>query len=167
MIQIGKVVSSHGIHGDVIVALDISNPEFFVVGKAMLIELLPGSRIPFFIETIKHLQSGEVMVRFEEIKSREASQQILNKTCFYHEDEKIQLSTAIHWDHLLNYEVINQDGQQLGKIENILSHGPLHYAEISYNHKTVTLPLHTDLILQMDAKKQHVHLRIAEGLLEL
>lgn len=167
MIQIGKVVSSHGIHGDVIIALEIRNPEFFVVGKAMLIELLPGSRIPFFIETIRHLQFGEVMVRFEEIKSREESQQILNKSCFYHEDDKIQLTTTVNWDHLLNYDVINQDGQNLGKIENILSHGPLHFAEIRYNSKQVTLPLHTDLILDMDSKKQEVHLQIAEGLLEL
>ncbi|MBK8145725.1 MAG: hypothetical protein IPK62_12395 [Bacteroidetes bacterium] len=71
MKEIGKIVSVHGVDGDLIISHNIVNLQSIEKLSNLLIEVWNQSYIPYFIEEIQGITKSNLCVKFEEVNSRE------------------------------------------------------------------------------------------------
>jgi len=167
MIQVASIKSVHGVRGDLVIAHQITKKAALQLGDALLIELLPGSRIPFFIDQIRDTAEGEWLVHFEEIQSREEARDLLNKDCYIINTKNLPLAKTHNWKDVLGYLVMDQDEKPIGPIQDILSHGAIFLAEVSFEQKIVTIPLNENLVLNKNEEQKILKMEIPTGLLDL
>lgn len=167
MKEIGKIVSVHGVEGDMVISHIISAQRSAQSLTVLMIEVWERSYIPFFIEYIKGVSNDDMVLKFEEINSREEAKKFLNKKVYVFDEKSLQTNSEEEWGYLTGYSIIDQHGNKVGQAEKIISHGIQMFIEMNYKGKAIHLPLHADLVKSVDQKKKLLTLEIAEGLLEL
>ncbi len=123
--------------------------------------------IPYFVEKLDiHGEKGYVL--FEEIKSKEAAQKLVNKEVYckakifnqYFEPLEDELLA------LIGYTAFNGH-HRIGEIREIYDNTAQLLAEIEHDQGTVLVPLIEEFIVSIDDNKKIVILDLPEGILEL
>lgn len=167
MKEIGKIVSVHGVEGDLVIAHHISNQKSIYDLSNLLVEVWTNSFIPFFIEEINGVTDNNVCVKFEEINSREEAKNLLNKKVYLFDGNNTAITIGEEWDFLSGYQILDQDEKPIGLVKNIITNGPQVLLEVRYKEKLIQLPLHQDLLIELNKEKTTLQIEIADGLLEV
>ncbi|MBK7040061.1 MAG: 16S rRNA processing protein RimM [Bacteroidetes bacterium] len=167
MKEIGKIVSVHGVDGDVVISHLITNINKVNDLPVLMIEVWKESYIPFFINQVKSVSHDDMILSFEEINSREEAKKYLNKKVYVFDEKIIQTHSEEEWAFLIGYTIQDSNKKNIGVISDIITNGMQVLIELEYNQKTVHLPLHQDLIVMLNKAQQLIILEIAEGLLEV
>jgi ribosomal 30S subunit maturation factor RimM len=77
------------------------------------------------------------------------------------------LAKTHNWKDVLGYLVMDQDEKPIGPIQDILSHGAIFLAEVSFEQKIVTIPLNENLVLNKNEEQKILKMEIPTGLLDL
>ena len=164
---IGKIRSLHGVKGDVVFEHTLS-PDFdFDQLDAILIELLPGSYIPFFVEEYQELNEHDILLKLEEYNNRNSAMEILNKNVYAPEHLEIDIENSNHWANLKGAQLYDQYDNTVGTITDIIEHGAQVLLDVEAEHKTYLIPFAEPLVLNFNPEKNHLQLEIADGLLDL
>ena len=167
MKEIGKIASVHGVAGDLVIVHQLSDPRKIEKFTVLMIEVWPGSFIPFFIEMVSGISHNDCCVKFEEINSREEARQFVGKKVLVFDAESLQTVNVQDWDYLKGYSIFDQTAAKIGIVDDIISFGKQLLIELSYNNKRVHLPLHADLVIEIDQKAKKISLMIPDGLLDI
>jgi 16S rRNA processing protein RimM len=167
MKEIGKIVAVHGVDGDVVIAHNIVNLNSIAKLSNFLIEIWNQSYIPFFIEEVQGVTKNDLCVKFEEVNSREEGKKLLNKKVFVFDEMAVQTEEKEEWSYLIGYQVFSEKNTLIGIIGNIYTNGPQVLIELPYKNQQIQLPLHQNLILEINKEQKTILLSIAEGLLEI
>ena len=126
-----------------------------------------GGFIPFSINEIRSFSKNVLIVKLKEINSEEEVDEIIHKN-IYVDSTKIESKkdSGFFYDDLINFNVF-KDSQKIGTIENINDDLPQPVFEIKYNSRVVLIPIHEDLIKEIDKENNIIHLDIPDGLLEI
>ena len=165
-VKVGTVVSKHGYKGDIKINISSFNLNTFPDLANLFIEL-DGSFIPFSINEIRSFSKNVLIVKLKEINSEEEVDEIIHKN-IYVDSTKIESKkdSGFFYDDLINFNVF-KDSQKIGTIENINDDLPQPVFEIKYNSRVVLIPIHEDLIKEIDKENNIIHLDIPDGLLEI
>ena len=165
-VKIGTVVSKHGFKGDIKINISSFSLNNFPDLVHLFIEL-DGSLIPFSINKIRSLSKNVLIVKLKEINSEKEVDEIIHKN-IYVDSTKIESKkdSGFFYDDLINFNVF-KDSQKIGTIENINDDLPQPVFEIKYNSRVVLIPIHEDLIKEIDKENNIIHLDIPDGLLEI
>jgi len=165
LIHIGHTRKARGISGSFKLQVFDDYLNDLIKAKALFINL-DGSKVPFMIERIEDTNS--LVIKVEEIDSPEAAQALLGKEIFLHEEEVSEKSEeASAKNPLLGFHISDQNGQSVGKIEELLDYPDQILARVEINGKTILIPIHDDLICDLDEKNKTIQLTIADGLLTI
>ena len=164
LIEIGRTGRPHGIHGELALLIDEVYEDDLLQARAVLIG---EPAIPYFVVSFR--SGGKLTVKLENFTSREAVSLLAGKPLWLPADQVTAEIPADEtpYDALLGY-MIEADGYPpLGPIEDIVDL-PEHYlAEITYEERTVYIPLHEDLIVGVRETDTVLEMNLPEGLLEL
>tara|TARA_Y200000002_G_scaffold252826_1_gene209394 strand:- start:195 stop:710 length:516 start_codon:yes stop_codon:yes gene_type:complete len=165
-VKIGTVVSKHGFKGDIKINISSYNLYNFPDLSHLFIEL-DGSFIPFSINEIRSFSKNILIVKLKELNSEDEVDEIIHKN-IYVDSTKIQSKkdSGFFYNDLINFNVF-MDSQKIGTIENINIDLPQPVFEIKYNSRLVLIPIHEDLIKEIDKENNIIHLDIPDGLLEI
>jgi len=165
-VKVGTVVSKHGYKGDIKINISSFNLNTFSDLANLFIEL-DGSFIPFSINEIRSFSKNVLIVKLKEINSEKEVDEIIHKN-IYVDSTKIESKkdSGFFYDDLINFNVFS-DSQKIGTIENINTNLPQPVFEIKYNSRVVLIPIHQDLIKEIDKGNNIIHLDIPDGLLEI
>tara|TARA_X000000950_G_scaffold215614_1_gene259522 strand:- start:195 stop:710 length:516 start_codon:yes stop_codon:yes gene_type:complete len=165
-VKIGTVVSKHGFKGDIKINISSYNLYNFPDLSHLFIEL-DGSFIPFSINEIRSFSKNILIVKLKELNSEDEVDEIIHKN-IYVDSTKIQSKkdSGFFYNDLINFNVF-MDSQKIGTIENINIDLPQPVFEIKYNSRVVLIPIHEDLIKEIDKENNIIHLDIPDGLLEI
>lgn len=164
---IGKILSTHGVKGQVIFEHTLKNYSDFISWDALLIELLPGSQIPFFIEDIKKQQDNSCLVKLEEYDAPEATHEIMGKNVYLSPNiDASKIDTPTVADSFIGYTLFS-DEKEVGRVDNILNPktNPLFIIHEDTDNELL-IPANEELILEIDIKAKKIVLEIADGLLD-
>lgn len=164
LIQIGHSRKAKGIEGSFRVHVEDSYVEDLKKARALFVSL-DGSEVPFIIESVSDQKS--ILLKLEGIDNPEDVQPLLGNEIFLHTDEVSEKEGLQAHHPLTGYNVIDQDDQVIGRIEELLEYPDQLLAKILIEQKEVLLPIHEDLILQLNEDEQWIQISIAEGLLNL
>ena len=168
-IQIGKLVATHGIKGDLVLE-HVLGDRLKSGGtsqiKALFIEPVKGSYIPYFVEKITSKNGGEWLVKLEDIETKEAAKLLTRKNVWL--DRKVfdSLVDGFQPVALVGYTVIDK-GKALSEVEEVIEQPHQILLKITYKEKEVLIPLHSETLKQVDQKGRKVYVELPDGLLEI
>ena len=164
---IGKIRSLHGVKGDVILEHNLPTDFDFDNLEAILIELLPGSYIPFFIEEYQEINNHEAIIKLEEYSDRNSAMEILNKNVYSPPGMEAHEVETSPWSNLKGAELYDQYDALIGTIHDIIENGAQLLLEVKGAEKEYLIPFAEALILNYNRELNHLQLELADGLLDL
>ena len=165
LIPIGHSSKSRGINGVLKLQVDEIYVPDLLKARALFIDN-DGSQVPFIIESIE--DAGSILVKLEEINSPEELSALVSRQIFLESsalsDEALADQTEVKHE-LVGYHIHDQNDNRIAVIEEIIQYPSQLLAQINYNGTEHLIPIHTDLILEMNDDDKVIKLEIAEGLL--
>lgn len=163
---LGKIRSAHGVQGELLISHTIREASENLQLPALMIELLPGSFIPFFVESMQPAGENLWLVKFENINNREEAQKLITKKVALPPTVDLELEPENPWLDLLHFQLLDSYRKPVGTITDILSNGPQVLLEVK-GEKEFLIPISNELIVGTDTVKKQISLHIAEGLLDI
>lgn len=156
-IYIGKIVSTHGIKGEIKI---ISNFEFkdkvFVVGKKLMID-----HKDYVIQSYrKHKQFD--MVTLNDYKDINEVLFLMNKSVFM-ADSEMELGDLVLDEELLTYRILTVDGK-CGIIKEIFFASPSNKIMRIILDKEVLIPFNSPMIKEISKERKEVVIELIEGM---
>ncbi|MEL7122568.1 MAG: ribosome maturation factor RimM [Bacteroidota bacterium] len=167
-IHIGNLKKAYGLEGEIRVYIKDYHLEDLVNTEVVFVEIA-GQKVPYFIEDV--LEAGGILVKLEDVDSKEQATQLTNCQLYLRPsdlvpDEEREMLSLHSLEQLIGY-MIHDDDQAVGAIEEIIEM-PQHFlAQIQYQNREVLIPLHDELVVEIDSSQQILRMNLPEGLLEL
>jgi 16S rRNA processing protein RimM len=165
-INIGKIVSVHGLNGEVILKHALGKKTLFKQGDVIFIEQVKGSYLPHFIASSKAKTTDETLIQFDDVDAREKALKFIKKQVWLTEEEFAMHAAKSSPIALLGYTLINE-GEKLGIIDEVIEQPHQVLLTIKINGKEALIPLHEETLDNIDRKKKEVHVTLPDGLLEI
>lgn len=127
------------------------------------------SYIPYFIQSIQILHENFLLLKLEEVDSKEDAQKLSGATAFLKEAdfEKFFTEHEDNLDALEGFKAYDQKGEFLGLITEMVEMPGQTQAAIDRGGKEVLIPMHEDMILKILKRKKEVHFDLPEGYLDI
>ncbi|HPA35383.1 MAG TPA: ribosome maturation factor RimM [Chitinophagales bacterium] len=163
LIQIGKVLKTHGFKGQLKIFIDEFYMDDFVDMKAIFI-----NGLPYFI-TGKDINSHEnAIISLEEMDTREKAQRLAGKPIFAKEDDLSEILEEDPYGELVGYRMHDKHFGDIGIIDNIMEMPQQFLASvIREDGKEVLIPLNDVFITAIHPAEKRVETELPEGLLEI
>jgi 16S rRNA processing protein RimM len=168
-VKVGKTQKAHGIKGE----LKLNVEEHFIDDlfetEVLFIEI-KGQKIPYFVEDLQ--EGNAIILKLESVDSRNDAEQLMHKD-IYMRREDISLSDEIIESEGLVYKftegfkVMDIHQGEIAEIEEVVEFPQQEMAYVTYNDKTILLPLHPNFIVEIDRENKIITMNLPEGLLDL
>lgn len=166
MQRIGKITGIHGLGGEIVLHHQLKRNTRFDQWDCLMVELNPGSYIPFFIQDIRSTMPDECICKLEEINNREEAKLVLNKPVYssinYSVDTVVN-HTLQQYKGFVVYDGDLEVGPVLDTIVSTLN--PMFV--VLYQGREVLLPSSHELIRQVQQAERKIIMDLPEGLLDL
>jgi 16S rRNA processing protein RimM len=164
--NIGKIVSSFGVGGELIIIHHLGPKLTVSKIKVLFLEQKKDELLPYFVEYAKKRGENELLVKLEGVESKESVTKFIRKEVWLKEEE-IQLHTQknnpIGW---VGYHVVDQ-GKDLGPILEIIEQPHQVLCRMEIDAKEVLIPINDQTLNKVDHKSKNVLLTLPDGLLDV
>lgn len=165
---IGTVGRKHGTRGEVRLQLlrDIVNTEGDVP-DCLFIEL-EGLPVPFFIDEWRERGTDALLVKFDDVDSDSQASALTGNNLYALTKDLDDDNMIRSWQAFKDYTVEDENGTNVGKVNSVDDRNDniLLYVTTP-NGSEVILPLHEDLVRDINHQAHTLRLAIPEGLLTL
>lgn len=163
-LEIGKIVNTHGLRGEVKIAVWMDAPENFETVKTVYLKTRK-EEIKLTVKNIKY-QKNNIIVKFSEINDINEAEQYKNCTLFADRDELGELPEGAYYIvDLIGLNVINEDGEKIGVIADVFNTGANDIYDVKREgKKNLLLPVIDEVILETDIEGGKVVVYVMEGL---
>jgi len=165
-IHIGKIVASHGLHGELILKHAIGKKTALKNVEAIFIEDKKDSYIPWFVKASAAKNETEIILKVEGIEIKEATGKLLRKNVWLTNDDFRSLAGQASPLALINYSLFN-DRKKIGVVEEVIEQPHQVLLRITYKGNEALIPLHGETLKAVDHARNEVHVSLPDGLLEI
>lgn len=169
--RVGKIVNTHGIHGEVrVITISDFKDERYQIGNILYIFNRPGASegIPVTIKSHREHKNFDLL-SFEQHPSINDVEKYKGCTLMVKEEDRDNLDDGeFYYSDIIGCEVLTEEGQKLGKIKEILSPGANDVWVIQrYERgKDILIPYIEDVVKDIDIEERKIKIHVIEGLLE-
>ncbi len=168
MLEIGKIVNTHGLRGEVKIVPWTDYPDDFERIKNVCIKMRDKS-MDCTIKSVKY-QKNNIIVGFKEIKDINEAELWKNAVVYASREELGDLPEGVYYvADLIGMQVYDNDNNEtIGEIADVLKTGSNDvYVVKRADKKDLLLPVIDDVVLDVDTEKRIVSVHIMEGLDEI
>lgn len=160
-LEIGKIVNTHGLRGDVKVVPWADYPEIF----EEINFLYTKDEKRFRIKNVKY-QKENVILSLEGISSIEEAQKYKNMVLYARRDTMPDLEDDTYFvADLINLEVIDENEDKIGKITDVFAAGGADVYTIKReNKKDLLIPAIKENIVEINIPEGFIKIKIPEGI---
>lgn len=161
-IAVAKLRRPHGLKGEALVSVLSDFPERLIPGACFF---LGPDYSPLTIKTRRDHNQG-LLLSFKELTSREDLETQRNKLLYVKIADLPELEKGEYYHHqLINLNVVNEDGEELGILAEILETGANDvYIVRSEEGKELLLPATSEVVQRIDLEKKRMEVRLIPGL---
>ncbi len=162
-IKIGKIVNAVGLKGEVKVYNYSDSIDIYETTEAMYVE----DRLTA-IENVRP-QKNMVILKLAGTDDRNAAEALKGKELYITEDDLPELPEGqFYIRDLIGMSVTEEDGTVLGHVSNVLQNTAQNIFEVEReNGKKLLIPKVDQFVLNIDAEKRNITVRLLEGMLDL
>ena len=164
--RIGVIRSAHGLKGELIISHELDDTRDVSGWDAFMIEVNPGSYIPFFIEEIEWLHGDEIQCKLEGIQSREEATRFNGKAVYSTIHYHVKRKKENEWDSLIGYDVYHKD-HCVGRITGLVNLAMNVLFQLDKDGKEILIPATEEFIVGIHPTKNQIEMNLPEELLEL
>ena len=161
MQRIGQVLKSNGRDGELLVSFASIAPEDIDLQEPVFIEF-DGLPVPFYFEAFTQRGNSRALVRLTGVHNLTDADELAGAVLYaedaLYEDEE---------EDLTGWTVLDADGTKVGTVSahEDIPGNPCIWVETG--HGECLIPLHEELVLEVDEEKQTIRMEIPDGLLDL
>ena len=162
-LEIGQIVNTHGLKGEVKVMPWCDSPEFLCAFKKLYLK--NGDTVDV---TNARVQKKMVILKIKGVNSIEQAD-VMRNTILYMNRSDIELDEDVFfWQDILNCTVIDADtGKEYGKITDILETGANDVYQITdKDGKNYLIPVIDDVVVSTDIDSEIVTIRPLKGIFD-
>ena len=164
---LGKIVKKYSFKGEVLLKLDTDQPELYEQLDALFLDL-NHSLIPYFIEKAQLHKSDVLRIKFEDVSTEGAAEELLKKEVYLPLNLLPKLEgNRFYYHEVIGFEVIDENFGSVGVISNINDTTAQALFEIDREGTEVLIPLNDDIIRSVDRNKKTVTVHTPPGLIDL
>jgi 16S rRNA processing protein RimM len=162
-ILLGKITKVHGYEGAVTIRLERNLSDNIPELESVFIET-DGSPVPFFIDYSEQPDTCTLRIKFDGYDSAERVKEFVGCKVYLTRSYDF-VTPLVELDTLIKFEVFSEEEISIGIIIEIIENP----GQVLLNIKTgsgkeILLPLHKDLIKEVDAKNKIIRMIIPEGI---
>ncbi|WP_018297006.1 ribosome maturation factor RimM [Corynebacterium lubricantis] len=163
-LQIGRVIKSHGIRGEVVVDATTDEPEIRFAVDEVLKGKQAGKERTLTVETVRP-HKGRLLIKFREVPDRNVSE-TLRGTIFFADPLKSADDEDAFYDHeLIGLRVI-RDGADIGEVTGVMHTPGRQILEVDFGGREVLVPFVYDIVPEVDLEAGELTVTPPEGLFE-
>ena len=145
-IHIGKLVAVFGVKGELILKHSLGKKSNLKEASAIFVEETKGSYIPYFLETTKAKDEEETFIKLEGVNSKEAAARFTAKPVWLLDADFRKLAGKDAPISLLGYEVITDEDENLGPIEEVIEQPHQVLLRVTLEGNEALIPLHAETL---------------------
>ena len=163
LIEIGKIVNTHGIRGEVKVAPWCDDPYMFCDLSYFYAD---GEKCEILRARV---HKNSVIVELDGVSGIDAANAMRNKIITIEREVLGELDEGVYYiQDLIGVSVETEDGQALGVIDDVIKTGSNDVYQLkSAEQKPLLIPALKDVILEVDIMAKRMVVRLPDGLLDL
>ena len=161
MQRIGQILKSNGRDGELLVSFTLIAPEDVDIQEPVFIEF-DGLPVPFYFESFTPRGNTRALVRLTGVRNLTDADELAGAVLYAPDD-----SYEDEEEDLTGWTVLDADGKPVGTVtaHEDIPGNPCIWVETG--HGEVLVPLHEELVLEVDEEKETLRMEIPEGLLDL
>lgn len=163
----GRIIKAHGVNGEVLIEINQQFEDVEVQPNYLFIDI-DGGLVPFQTVSHRYKNYKETIILFDTINTEKQASKLVNSQVFIDindvDDEDID--SAFSWN-LAGFEVFDAKHGFIGKVVSIIEINNNPLLEIDFNNKEILIPLHKEIIVEVDEDKKQININAPEGLIEL
>jgi 16S rRNA processing protein RimM len=166
-IVIGRVSKPHGMKGEIrIEYFNSEDPNFFSRYQMIFIQGDTGSPQPYRPIAVRPHKKF-VLAQLEGVRTREEAEQLRGKAVLVDITELPSLDEdEYYWHEILGMRVVTEEGENVGKITEILPTGSNDVYVVREGERECLIPAIKEVIISIDKKARTIVMRPLEGLLK-
>src|SRR5690625_1800958 len=165
-LNVGKIVNTHGIKGEVRVQSITDKPEErYRPGSKLVIEVDNDDRIPVTIKSHRKHKNFDLLT-FEEYSSINDVESFKNKMLQIDEDLLPELEDGVYYEsQVIGSDVLDEEGNSIGRLKEILFMPTNDVWVVERpDKKDLLLPFIESVILNVDTEQKEITVHVLEGL---
>lgn len=165
LIQLGSIYRPHGVKGMMKVKVDPLYMDELLGLEAIFLQTKAGN-LPYFIQSVEAISDDMALLQLEDVDTKEKAAQLV-KVPLMAESEAVDIVTAEEWADVVGYMLYDKNMGIIGPIDQVIEMPQQVLAEIHYQGKDILVPLHDDLILEVDDLERKVIMNLPEGYFDI
>lgn len=164
--ELGYVVKTHGVRGDMVIFLDSDDPARYRKMKSLFLEL-EGALKEFSVKKTSVVEKHAI-VHLEGIEDMTTAEQYLKKRIFMPLSflPKLQ-GKQFYFHEIIGFEVEDAQEGKLGKLTEVYDLTQHPVAEVAWQDKKIMFPLIPDFIEKIDRENSVLYMHLPEGMLDV
>lgn len=161
---LGKIVKTHGIHGEVL--LVTKNQLSGVIQKLETVHIeIDGQRVPFFISDINVLSADSVSIKFDAVDSQAQCKLIVGCNVFADKPPRVpDNQTGLNLTDLIGFTLYDQDERNMGIVKDVFVYPENPVLLVHEGDNEILVPANEELILSVNPSDKEIRLVIPHGL---
>ncbi|MCS6795416.1 MAG: ribosome maturation factor RimM [Raineya sp.] len=167
--ELGKILKTHALYGEVSVFLDVDYPEDYENLQEVWVEIEEVLQ-RFEVEQVRLLPNKPqtALLKLKSIDSIEQAQEIVGFKLFLPLSFLPELGEKQFYFHeIIGFLVVDKNLGELAQVRDVYTTSQTALLAIDYKNKEVLIPINDEVILQVDRKNQKLHVELPNGLLEV
>ena len=164
---IGRISKVQGINGELVVITNSIIDESITKTELVFLNI-DGLPVPFFISSLDERTDKCLVMGLQEVKTRKDAEALVGCEVLIEESKKKGRKKKAQIDtSLLSYTVVDDNHGTLGTISEVISSDMNPLIQIMSKGKEILIPLHEDIILEINDDEKTIRINAPEGLLDL
>ncbi len=166
MLQVGIIASTHGIKGEAKIFPTTDDVKRFKKLKQVTLDAGAGGMVQLAIEGVKFFKQSAIL-KFKGIDTIDEIAKYKGKSLYVPRKDAVPLEEGEYFiADLIGMTVVNEDGQKLGTLEDVITTGANDvYAVSMEDGRQLLLPAIKQCILDIHMETETMRVHILDGLL--
>lgn len=168
---LGYTSKVHGKQGELIIKLDVDDPEEYNKLESVLIQMnkKDNSLIPFFLSNAQVQNNGTLRIKVEDVNAVDEAKLLVGKSVYLPLGTLPKLTGSQFYFHeVKDFKVTDTNLGLIGAIKQILEYPSQSVFEIiNADGKEILVPITDEVVIDVDRENKNVTVTTPEGLVEL
>ncbi|MBD2701969.1 16S rRNA processing protein RimM [Spirosoma sp. BT702] len=166
--QLGHITKTHGVNGELVLFLDVDQPDEYADLESVLLEV-KGELIPYFMESIAIVKGSRAIIAFEDVDTIEQAERLIGCGAFLPLDElePITDESRFYFHEIVGYQIVDANSGELGTVRGVYAMNAQDLIAMDYQGKEVLIPINSDIVRTIDRANQKLNVVLPDGLLEI